>query len=44
MNDGSKLLELFRGEQAKKGNLGCTCSDCQKDMQHAYEKFKEGLK
>ena len=43
MSDGGRLLELFREEQSIKGHNGCTCNDCQEDMENAYQKFKEGL-
>ncbi len=41
MMDGEKLLVLFRQEQKKNGNIGCTCNDCIEDMETAFKKFKE---
>ena len=40
MKAGEKLLWLFREEQGRKGNIGCTCSDCIEDMSNALEKYK----
>lgn len=44
MNEGKKLLSYFRDEQGKKGRYGCRCSDCEEDMQKAFDKFMEEIK
>lgn len=38
--EGKLLLQLFREEQAKGKRMGCSCSDCQKDMINAWKRFK----
>lgn len=35
------LLCLFREQQSKHGNIGCQCSECQKDMAIALSEFNK---
>ena len=42
MEEGYKLLRLFRKEQGKRGNVGCMCGDCVEDMENALKGFKKG--
>ncbi len=39
--DGEKLLNYFRDVQEEHGRDGCRCSECEEDMQEAYNRFKE---
>lgn len=38
---GDRLLELFRKEQAVRGNHGCMCSNCKDDMIAAIKKLDD---